>query len=334
MKHEEFKKLLREFIELSETPEPAVSNKKPKFAETNCSQCGADLGPGDAGTSHCDEHPDVERGGSYKDKPVHNGRYWEQDDPLDEEDDLDEEDISGMQLSIGGGKADVHKPKQSSVDPRKKEPSKMDFGGYKFEGKKNKSKKKKSLKKKISEAFSSDPLGDIEREKAASKLEPRKGPNRDYHQLADDTFSEEIAELSTMPEFQDVNSFISTKLENEEYEFTAVELQALAKNVDSSRLGYEVDRPGSTIVKQVKSDLVDMGFNFIVRGIAKATRGHKSSAHGTHPFAGSGGGGSGFGSDFEGGTFTSFGGGPGAMGGGYKWNKDDPKNLPMGSKRK
>lgn len=124
------------------------------------------------------------------------------------------------------------------------------------------------------------------------------------------------------------------KMENEEYEFTTVELQALAKNIASARLGYDVDRVGSTDVKQVKDELVGFGFKFIPRGAAKATRGHKSSAHGTHPFAGAGGGGSGFGSDFGGGTFTSFGGGPGAMGGEYKWDKNDSKNLPMGSKRK
>jgi hypothetical protein len=28
----------------------------PRFPETFCSQCGASLGPGDAGVSHCDEH--------------------------------------------------------------------------------------------------------------------------------------------------------------------------------------------------------------------------------------------------------------------------------------
>jgi hypothetical protein len=128
-----------------------------------------------------------------------------------------------------------------------------------------------------------------------------------------------------MPELQDVNSFINSKLENDEYNFSTVELQALAKNVDSARLKYDVDRASATTVKQVKADLIDLGFTFIARGVAKAIRGHKSSAHGTHPFAGSGGGGSGFGSDF-----TSFGGGSRT----YKWNKDDPRNLSMGSRRK
>lgn len=28
----------------------------PRFAETFCSQCGNNLGPGDSGVSHCDQH--------------------------------------------------------------------------------------------------------------------------------------------------------------------------------------------------------------------------------------------------------------------------------------
>jgi hypothetical protein len=28
----------------------------PKFEQTSCSQCGCDLGPGDSGVSHCEDH--------------------------------------------------------------------------------------------------------------------------------------------------------------------------------------------------------------------------------------------------------------------------------------
>jgi hypothetical protein len=28
----------------------------PRFADTHCSQCGKDLGPGDHGVSHCEHH--------------------------------------------------------------------------------------------------------------------------------------------------------------------------------------------------------------------------------------------------------------------------------------
>lgn len=31
-------------------------SNKPKFAQTYCSQCGCELGPGDAGVSHCEDH--------------------------------------------------------------------------------------------------------------------------------------------------------------------------------------------------------------------------------------------------------------------------------------
>ncbi|PVX61275.1 hypothetical protein [Paraburkholderia unamae] len=30
--------------------------RQPRFSETSCSQCGKDLGPGDAGVSSCSEH--------------------------------------------------------------------------------------------------------------------------------------------------------------------------------------------------------------------------------------------------------------------------------------
>lgn len=34
----------------------AVISVAPRFPMTYCSQCGEELGPGDAGVSHCDEH--------------------------------------------------------------------------------------------------------------------------------------------------------------------------------------------------------------------------------------------------------------------------------------
>jgi hypothetical protein len=104
MKYEQFKNLLKEFMSLSE------------LGENNLSVESGDL----------------------KNKQVNSERYPELDDALDEE------DLSGMQLSIGhDGKADVKKPKGKTVDPREKEPSMMDFGGYKFENKKNSRKKKR-----------------------------------------------------------------------------------------------------------------------------------------------------------------------------------------------
>lgn len=34
----------------------ATAARGPRFAHTYCSQCGADLGPGDAGVSSCSDH--------------------------------------------------------------------------------------------------------------------------------------------------------------------------------------------------------------------------------------------------------------------------------------
>lgn len=47
------------------TAQDAATVPAPRYAETWCSQCGADLGPGDSGTSHCRDH----RGG--KRVPTH-----------------------------------------------------------------------------------------------------------------------------------------------------------------------------------------------------------------------------------------------------------------------
>ena len=135
------------------------------------------------------------------------------------------------------------------------------------------------------------------------------------------------------PRCKTVDAFIESKLDDDEYEFNFIELQALARNVASKEKGYDkLASPSETA--SVKRTLTDVGLRFIGREPIKNTRGVRSPSHGTHPFAGSGGGGSGFGSDFSGTTFTSHGGGPGAIGGGYRWDPNDPKNLSMGTKTK
>ena len=35
---------------------PPVANMPPRFAMTYCSQCGSEMGPGDDGFSHCEDH--------------------------------------------------------------------------------------------------------------------------------------------------------------------------------------------------------------------------------------------------------------------------------------
>lgn len=150
----------------------------------------------------------------------------------------------------------------------------------------------------------------------------------------DDAFESEVRELSFEPEFASVEAFVSSKLDNDEYTFTAVELQALARNVESAKAGRRATMASPATSKAVKQELIaDYGLRFEPREPAKFSRGGMASGHGSSPFAGMGGGGSGFGSDYSGTTFTSFGGGPGAMGGGYEWKKDDKRNLPMGAKK-
>ena len=39
----------------------ATAMRGPRFAHTYCSQCGCELGPGDAGVSHCSDHADPVR---------------------------------------------------------------------------------------------------------------------------------------------------------------------------------------------------------------------------------------------------------------------------------
>jgi hypothetical protein len=147
---------------------------------------------------------------------------------------------------------------------------------------------------------------------------------------------DQIEELRGEPEFASIDSFIESKIDDDVFDYNFLELHALARNITQRKLGKNVDvtEAAPSDINHVKTTLSDMGFTFIGRKPVKNVRGFNSPSHGTHPFAGSGGGGSGFGSDFGGTTFTSYGGGPGALGGGYDWDPNDSKNLSMGSKRR
>jgi curved DNA-binding protein CbpA len=166
--------------------------------------------------------------------------------------------------------------------------------------------------------------------------EPSSGSVKAGHEAQENETQDEIEELRHTPEFRDTDAFVAMKLDNDEFSYTFVELQALARNATAQRTGNrDVTVPSQTDVTRVRATLEgEIGFKYVPRQPIKDVRGARSNAHGTHPFAGSGGGGSGFGSDFNGGTFTSFGGGPGAVGGGYEWKADDPRNLGMSAKRK
>lgn len=149
-----------------------------------------------------------------------------------------------------------------------------------------------------------------------------------------DDFENTVHVLSKQPELKDVESFVTHKLDNDEDSFSATELQALSRNVDFAARKLKGALAPEMTVKRVKEELLSYGLKFTPRPTVKHVRGVTSNPNGTHPFAGSGGGGSGFGSDYHGATFTSFGGGPGAVGGGYEWDPEDKKNLSMGAKRK
>ena len=180
----------------------------------------------------------------------------------------------------------------------------------------------------------------IEAEENAAKSEKHIKSNSSYGEFManrEGAMEDEIQEMLFLPEFQSVDDFVELKMANDDVSFTTAELQALARvkaAIKSHMSPEDITVAPVDVLKNVKDSLVSYGLSFKPREPVKFVREGRSSAHGSSPFAGSGGGGSGFGSDLGGPTFTSFGGGPGAIGGGYKWDPNDKKNLPMGAKRK
>lgn len=131
--------------------------------------------------------------------------------------------------------------------------------------------------------------------------------------------------------------FIDMKINDDDFEFDHIELQALARMRTRQRTGNRNATASFQDTRDVKQELIDAGLEQASRSRDEGesrTRGFTSSAHGTHPFAGSGSGGSGMGSNREGPIGFGMGGGPGAIGGKYKWSATDPRNLPMGSRRR
>ena len=147
---------------------------------------------------------------------------------------------------------------------------------------------------------------------------------------------EQIEELQNDVAFQDVGSFIESKLENEEFDYSFVELQALARNEMHKSIGGKkshVASPSQGVVDRIKGELNGMGFKFVVREPIRKGRGFTSPSHGKHPGAGMSAG-SGMGSNITGPVGFGMGGGPGAMGGGYKWDPNSKRDLSMGAGRK
>lgn len=160
-------------------------------------------------------------------------------------------------------------------------------------------------------------------EEELTKLDRPKLKGMAYADSVEVNREEEIVEMMELPEYASVEAFASFLYDDERESFTDVELQAVARNETG------IHAPNAMQVRNVKDDLIGYGFTFVPRQPVKQFRGARSNAHGTHPFAGSGGGGTGFSSGGLG-----LGTGPGAIGGKTPWDANSTKNLPMGSKRK
>jgi hypothetical protein len=148
--------------------------------------------------------------------------------------------------------------------------------------------------------------------------------------MSDKIFDEKLKELMEMPEYENINAFVEYKIDNEEDYFTTEDLQSLSRVYDFAIRKISNAMPPQQLVKNIKNELISYGLKFIPREPTKHIRGALSSAHGSSPYAGFGGGGSGMSSGGIG-----MGGGPGVAGGKYSWDsKNTEKNLPMGSRRK
>lgn len=170
--------------------------------------------------------------------------------------------------------------------------------------------------------------------KKADDYEPRRGSAAAAASLRADELDDRIEDLRDMPEFESLDAFMNHKLDDDDLSFDFIELQALARNVASARLGKRVEQANQSDTQHVRHELeTGMGFKFISRVPTRDVRGASSNPNGTSPFAGMAGG-TGIGSDRSGPSFAAFGGGPGAIGSGVPWDANDSKNLRMSPKRR
>lgn len=205
----------------------------------------------------------------------------------------------------------------------------------------------KSFSKLTSEAW--DPIRkefttvetDKESEADATKYEKgklkRNASVSDYEQRVSNQFDDDIDELRSSPEMKSIEDFVQYKIDDEDTTFTALELQTLARNIDFKQRKIKNALPPQNIVNSVRTELESYGLKFIPREKIRHFRGAMSSAHGSSPYAGFVGGGSGFSTE-KGDPHSimglGIGGGMGVIGGGYNWDPNDKKNLPIrGSKR-
>jgi hypothetical protein len=155
-----------------------------------------------------------------------------------------------------------------------------------------------------------------------------------YANILSNQFENDIKSLMKQPEYQTLDAFVEYKFEDEQESYDAKELQALARNIDYSQRKLKNALPPESLVTSIKNELQTYGLRFIPREKTQSTRGVTSGFHGTSPYAGFVGGGTGMGTGREGPMGFGIGGGPGAIGSEEKWDINDKKNLSMGASRK
>lgn len=188
------------------------------------------------------------------------------------------------------------------------------------------------LRQVIVETFRKTRVIDTSSKKADDHL-PVTGSVERASTARQEELDDQIEELRDMPEFSDLNEFMNSKLDDDDLSFNFIELQALARNAASDRIGKRVEQASQSDTQKVRHELETVGFKFINREPPRNVRGATSNPNGTSPFAGMAGG-TGIGSDMSGPSFASFGGGPGAIGAGVPWDANDSKNLRMSPKRR
>ena len=168
-----------------------------------------------------------------------------------------------------------------------------------------------------------------EEEMELQRLEDKKKIKRDAsHEFnrarVDKEFDKSVVEMMNEPEYEGLSSFIDYKADDEQTEFSTNELQAVARNMFAAISGQKNVIAPDEFVNKLRTELESYGLKYVPRLKTKDYRGAFANKHGRSKYADIVGGGSGQSSGGIG-----LGTGPGAIGGKYAWDPNDPKNLGM-----
>jgi hypothetical protein len=182
----------------------------------------------------------------------------------------------------------------------------------------------KELKELIREAFGTHTMYiPTSQDIAAKKSDIKYGTKpEEWSSKSDEMFDAEVEEMSRLPEFESIEDFVKSKLDNDEYEFTTAELRALVLGT-YNKTGAGVNQDS------VKRELTSIGLKFVPREPVKHSRGFGAPVHGSNRYAGNAAG-----SGTASGGWIGIGGGQGMLGGGGWWSSSDPKSLGMGAKHR